>query len=152
MSRIARAKPQDAEALAEILGEWLGATAWMPKLHSAAENREFLGRMIGEQEVYVVHDGESLSGFMALDPGEARRATITALYLAPQARNRGLGKALLDRAKTEAETLTLWTFQANHQAQRFYLREGFAEARRTAGANEENLPDIQFIWHEKAAS
>ncbi|MEO5621323.1 MAG: GNAT family N-acetyltransferase, partial [Cypionkella sp.] len=93
---------------------------------------------------------KSLSGFMALERGEARSATITALYLTPQARNRGLGKALLDRAKAEAERLTLWTFQANHQAQRFYLREGFAESRRTAGDNEENLPDIQFVWHAKA--
>jgi GNAT superfamily N-acetyltransferase len=152
MSRITRADPQDAEALAGILGDWLGATAWMPKLHSAAENRAFLGRMIGEQEVFVLRDAKSLSGFMALERGEARSATITALYLTPQARNHGFGKALVDLAKTQAETLTLWTFQANHQAQRFYLREGFAESRRTAGDNEENLPDIQFVWHAKAPS
>ncbi len=89
---------------------------------------------------------------MALERGAAGSATITALYLAPPARNRGLGKALLDLAKTEAERLTLWTFQANHQAQRFYQREGFAESRRTAGENDENLPDIQFVWQAKATS
>lgn len=152
MTAIARAEPQDAEGLAEILADWLGSTTWMPKLHSAAETRAFLHQMIATQEVFVLRDAEKLSGFMALEPGAAGSATITALYLAPQARSRGLGKALLDLAKTEAATLTLWTFQANHQARRFYLREGFAEARRTAGENDENLPDIQFVWQAKATS
>lgn len=152
MTAVARAEPQDAQVLAEILDDWLGATSWMPKLHSAAETCAFLGRLIETQEVFVLRDAEKLSGFMALERGAAGSATITALYLAPPVRNRGLGKALLDLAKTEAERLTLWTFQANHQAQRFYQREGFAESRRTTGENDENLPDIQFVWQAKATS
>ena len=70
-----------------------------------------------------------------------------ALYLLPEACGQGIGKALLDRAKGEAGPLELWTFQANTGAQRFYLREGFVEARRTDGAeNDEGLPDIFYTW------
>ncbi|MCF8469656.1 MAG: hypothetical protein K9G30_02600 [Parvibaculum sp.] len=43
---------------------------------------------------------------------------------------------------------SLWTFQANLGARRFYERHGLNEARRTGGTeNEEKLPDILYEWH-----
>ena len=45
--------------------------------------------------------------------------------------------------KTEALDLS-----ANLAAQRFYLREGFVEKKRTDGQrNSEGLPDIEYHWH-----
>lgn len=71
---------------------------------------------------------------------------ISALYLAPAARGRGLGKALLDEAKGQGR-LSLWTFQANPGARAFYRREGFREVEFTAGAgNDEKLPDVRLEW------
>jgi hypothetical protein len=44
----------------------------------------------------------------------------------------------------------LWTFVANAGARRFYAREGFVEARRTEGENEEGLPDVLLTWRAPA--
>ena len=89
-----------------------------------------------------MRDWRGPQGFLARD-GEM----IHALYLRPKARRRGFGKALLDQAKAETPRLTLWAFQANAQARRFYAREGFAEVEETDGAgNDEKLPDVRLTW------
>jgi len=72
---------------------------------------------------------------------------IHSLYVARHAQGKGVGKALLDDAKTRSDHLELWTFQANRGAQRFYKREGFRAVETTDGTrNEEGLPDVRFVW------
>ena len=44
------------------------------------------------------------------------------------------------------DRLELWTFQANHGALRFYVREGFTEGQRTDCANDEGLADVNLVW------
>jgi GNAT superfamily N-acetyltransferase len=84
-------------------------------------------------------------GFLARERDE-----VLALYLAPEVRGRGVGKALLDAAKERRERLTLWVFQRNAGALRFYAREGFAEVERTDGArNDERLPDVRMVWERE---
>ena len=90
----------------------------------------------------VTRDNGAACGFLTRN-GE----DIPALYVADHARGRGLGKALLDDAKTGTPALTLWTFEANARARAFYAREGFTELTRTDGArNDEGLPDIRLGW------
>ena len=100
------------------------------------------------QDLSVGRDGRPVvQGFLARD-GE----DILALYVRPSQTGRGIGRALMQAAKARCPRLRLWTFQANIAAQRFYLREGFAEAARTDGAgNDEGLPDIHYIWERRAA-
>lgn len=136
------ATPLDAGRLGVILHRFEVETPWMPKEHSCAEAISFCDRMIARGWVTVATVGGSVVGFLARDGVE-----VCALYLAPEACGLGLGKALLDQAKSASPRLSLWTFQANLAAQRFYLREGFTEQRRTDGArNEEGLPDIEYHW------
>jgi GNAT superfamily N-acetyltransferase len=72
---------------------------------------------------------------------------VGGLYLAPEARGRGVGRALVAAAKARRpEGLTLWTFVANEGARRFYAREGFVEVGRTEGENEEGLADVLLAW------
>jgi GNAT superfamily N-acetyltransferase len=72
---------------------------------------------------------------------------IHALYVAEDARGRGVGRALLDHAKAASPALTLRTFEANEEALRFYHRAGFVEAGRGDGRdNDEGLPDIRMDW------
>ncbi len=52
----------------------------------------------------------------------------------------------MDFAKGGRGRLKLWTFQANEDARRFYIREGFREVRMTDGDNEEGLPDVMLEW------
>lgn len=106
-------------------------------------------RMRGDDGSGALHRaaGDSrreILGFLALDPADS---LVSSLYLTPEARGQGIGKALLDRAKAECPLgLGLWTFVANTGARRFYEREGFREVARTDGDNEEGLPDILFRW------
>ena len=142
--RISLAGPEEAEALAAILRGWIMETDWMPKLHTPEEDRGFLSHLIASGPMLVARDPEIL-GFLARQGGE-----VSALYLAPAARGKGVGKALLQAVKAEEPEITLWTFQANAGARRFYLREGFVEIEQTDGSgNDEQLPDVRMIWRAK---
>lgn len=138
----------DATACASILQDWLDATPWMPKLHTLTETEAFCRqRLISEQRTVVA--GDPVAGFLSLDAG---RHLVTALYVRDRQRSAGLGAGLLSHAKSQSEVLDLWTFVANDGACRFYRREGFLEIRRTAGDNEERLPDILFRWSRSTAA
>lgn len=90
----------------------------------------------------VARKEDRILGFLSRD-----KRKVHALYVSHYARGQGVGKALLDHAKTASDSLSLYTFQNNTGAQRFYLREGFAEIFRTDGAgNDEGLPDICYEW------
>ncbi len=139
--RLRPAVPEDAPPLARVLGDWVRETGWMPVLHSREEDLGFLRHLIEAAEVMVAEDG-GLLGFLALEGDEVR-----ALYLAPEARGRGIGRALLERAKAARGRLWLWVFEANGRAVAFYEREGFRVAERTDGSgNEEGLPDLRMVW------
>ena len=155
------AKPLDAAAMAQVLGGWIKATPWMPKLHLPIEDVWFCGHLIDTCDVWVLRQ-PTINGFTVTDnavtgPTEpddtvsgflARRGDqVQALYLAPDARGQGYGKALLDLAKAGRDRLELWTFQANTRAIAFYRREGFTETTRTDGSgNDEKLPDLRLVW------
>jgi len=143
--RLRRATPLDAGQLGTILHRFELETPWMPKTHSAAEAIAFCDRMIARGWVTVAErrDSNLRQAFLARDGDE-----VCALYVDPDLCGHGLGKALLDQAKSEVAQLRLWTFQANTGAMRFYQREGFVEAGRSDGlCNDEGLPDIEYHWH-----
>lgn len=133
----------DAPAMAAIKNDWIDATLWMPRVHPADDLvRHHREHVLRRQQVTVAED-EGVVGFSGLDD----EGFVTSLFVASGARGRGVGKALLDRAKTaRPEGLRLWTFVANEGARRFYAREGFAEVERTDGENEERLPDVLMRW------
>lgn len=142
------ARSTDAGKAGDILHRFQEDTVWMPKLWTGAEAIAFCGTMIGRGWVTVAEEAGRVCGFLARDGAE-----ICSLYLSAEAQGRGIGRALLDAAKAAQPHLTLRTFQANEGAQRFYLREGFAETERTDGArNEEGLPDIAYEWRAKEGS
>ena len=149
--RVVAGERRHAEACAAILDGWIEETAWMPRLHDLESIRWFVGEvLLGGQHVWVAFERARPVGFIALEaaPGEDGSApVVSALYLAPDARGRGIGRRLLEEAKRAAPGgLELWTFQANEDARRFYAREGFTERRRTDGENEERLPDVLMGW------
>lgn len=136
------ARSTDAGKTGDILHRFQEETSWMPKLWTGAEAIAFCGTMIDRGWVTVAEEDGRVAAFLSCDGTE-----ICALYVHPDRQGCGIGKALLDAAKSAHPHLKLWTFQANTGAQRFYLREGFTEAERTDGSrNEENLPDIAYEW------
>ncbi|MEM6465841.1 MAG: GNAT family N-acetyltransferase [Pseudomonadota bacterium] len=141
---IRRAVPSDADACAAIHNAWIESTSWMPRLHSLDDiERFYADQVLPKTRVFVA--GDPPQAYLALD----HQNFVTALYCAQP--GRGFGKALLDHAKSLSQTLSLWTFEANRAARRFYEREGFKATRRTDGDNEEGLPDILYRWEAQNA-
>lgn len=70
--------------------------------------------------VYVYEEGARVRGFIGLQ-GEY----IAGLFVDGEARSRGIGRALLERAKRECCRLTLHVYRRNGRALRFYRAAGF---------------------------
>ena len=137
-----KATRDDAETCAKILRGWMGENGWFKTPHSADEDLPFLTSLIIGGWTTIADDN-GIQGFIVQD-----KSWVNCIYIKPDVRGTGVGKLLLDHAKTiHPSGLQLWTFQANIDAQRFYLREGFREVERTDGSsNDENLPDIRYVW------
>jgi GNAT superfamily N-acetyltransferase len=133
-------------ACAAIQNAWIDATEWMVRVHPAGDMlRHYREDLLPTCALLVA--GRGPDGFAFVGPdGE-----IPAFYVAEGARGAGLGAALMGAAKAlRPGGLTLWTFEANAGARRFYAREGFREVGRTPGANEEGLPDVLLAWRGSA--
>lgn len=143
-----RAVPGDAGALTEIwLAAFAAALPTVRTVHSAAEVRRWMGEVvIARQETWVADIDGSPAGFVSLTGDD-----VDQLYLAPDRRGQGLGDLLIEKAKAQRPGgLSLWTFQVNEPAYRFYLRHGFREVERTDGEhNEEREPDIRMRWQPR---
>ncbi len=136
------ARSTDAGTTGKILHGFSRENDWIPELHSCAETISYCGRMIELGWVTVAESDDGVLGFLALNGDE-----VLSLYLTASARGQGIGQRLLDHAKTRRARLSLFAFQANHGARRFYERNGFSEVARSDGAdNDENLPDIRYEW------
>ena len=146
--KIRRASKDDWQEIAEIfLAARAGMTYLNAGLHSDAETRLFIRRMVKRSEVWLAESDGEILGFAAL-AREADGGWLHHLYVGPASHNAGAGSLLLAKAKAELpQGFSLWTFQANLGARRFYERHGLTEARRTRGTdNEEGLPDILYEW------
>ncbi|MEL6806916.1 MAG: GNAT family N-acetyltransferase [Pseudomonadota bacterium] len=140
------ARSTDAGKVGGILSEFIDTTAWMPRIHTRAEDVGFAGHMIEQGWVTVAEVAGQVSGFAALENDD-----IQSLYVAADARRSGVGSALITALKENKARLSLWTFQANSDAQAFYLHHGFEMVEETDGAgNDEGLPDMRMEWKRVA--
>ena len=140
------ARSTDAGKVGGILSEFIDTTEWMPRIHTRAEDIGFAGHMIDKGWVTVAENQGQISGFAAL-----QNEDIQSLYVAADARRTGVGSALITALKDKAARLSLWTFQANANAQAFYLHHGFEMVEETDGAgNDEGLPDMRMEWKRGA--
>ena len=76
--------------------------------------------LLAQAELYVFEGETGVQGFIGLDAGY-----IAGLFVKSGARAGGIGKKLLDYAKSGRSRLTLRVYQKNAGAVRFYRREGF---------------------------
>ncbi|MFG6560689.1 GNAT family N-acetyltransferase [Sulfitobacter sp. 1A15299] len=141
------AQPLDAGAVGGIMSDFARYTAWLPRIHTGAEDIAHADAMIARGWVTVAEREGRVAGFAA-----CQRGALDALFVARSARGQGIGSALLGALKTRHKSLTCWTFQANAQAIAFYRQHGFAETGRGDGsANDEGLPDLTLHWQREAA-
>ena len=141
------AEARGALRIAAILSDWIDATEWMPRIHSRADDREHAAHIIAQMDVRVICRRRLLRPALVVGFLARRAHFIHALYLAPEARGRGLGSALIEDAKAESPHLELWCFQANHPARAFYGARGFEVVEIGDGSgNDEKLPDLRLTW------
>jgi GNAT superfamily N-acetyltransferase len=139
---ISPARSLDAGAVGHILSVSNDAMPWLPRLHSAAEEIRYAGDMIDAGWVTVAKLDGKVVGLIAVWEEE-----VHALYVLPQAQDKGIGTALIEDAKTRSDRLALWSYEANGRAAYFYGLRGFEEIERTDGSgNDVGLPDIRFEW------
>lgn len=116
---------------------------WLAGLHTPEEDRAFFRDPLFRQcELWGAEERNALIGFIAF-----REGWVDQLYVLPAHQRRGVGDALLAKARETYPSLQLWTFQKNIGARRFYEARGFMAIRETDGAdNEEREPDILYRW------
>jgi putative acetyltransferase len=140
-----RAAQGDMPALARLHRTTVRASLpFVPEVHPLHEAEAwFANELFAKAEVWIAENeaGEPI-GYIAFRPD-----FVEHLFIRPDAQGRGLGVTLLEKARADAVELSLWTFQQNLRARRFYERHGFVIVTETDGAdNEEKLPDVLYRW------
>ena len=143
---IRRATQNDVQEVADVFTRSFGTLDFLPKLHTADEDREHLASVIAKQDVWVAEEAGRIVGFIALD-GDVG----TFFYVEPDAHRRGLGSALFEYVQRERSSgFTFWVFQANEKARGFYEKRGCVAVEFTDGSgNEEKTPDVRYEWRPK---
>ena len=132
----------DLDAVMQIwLQANLDAHAFIPASFWEA-HFEMVRDMLPQAELYVHEDASTrqIDGFIGLTENH-----IEGIFVAKAARSNGIGKALLDYAKSRKPRLDLSVYQKNERALAFYRREQFAV--HSEGIDEDtNEAEIQMLW------
>jgi ribosomal protein S18 acetylase RimI-like enzyme len=147
--RIRPARGEDADHIARLFIASRATLTFLPKLHTNEETFDFIANtVLRDQEVLVAEMGGEITGFIAMH-GDL----VEHLYVRPDFQRRGIGSALLRRAKDRMPLgFNLWVFQENAAARRFYERHGFRVIEQTDGSgNEEQMPDALYEWRPTSA-
>lgn len=148
-----RAAADEWPDVAAVFAAARAAMRYLPDLHTAAETRAFIAQIVATEEVWVMEaptsrGGAAIAAFTAIRDAEDGATWLDHLYVHPALQNHALGGALLERVKTQRPAgFSLFTFQANAGARRFYERHGLVLAKLGDGRdNEEGLPDALYLW------
>ena len=103
---------------------------------------EIVRDMLPQAELYVHEDKDTqqIDGFIGLTENH-----IEGIFVAESARSKGVGKSLLEYAKSRKPYLTLSVYQKNERALAFYQREQFTV--QSEGIDEDtNEAELQMLW------
>jgi GNAT superfamily N-acetyltransferase len=143
-----RATTADALAVAALFTHTRAACMpYLPKLHTPADDRIWMRHVVFTQcDVWIAELNDRRAGFVAV-----KDDVIEHLYVHPEFHGRGVGTALLAKARALCPSgFRLWVFQQNAQARRFYEKHGLVLVRTTDGAgNEEREPDAEYAWRSQ---
>lgn len=110
--------------------------------HPLAEQRAYLmDVVVPVNRVMVALDGQRIVAFIAASDDQ-----VALLYVHPDCQRRRIGSRLLQWAKDQSTgRLSLFTFDRNHLARRFYEARGF---RAVSHGFEQHwqLPDVRYEW------
>lgn len=118
-------RKMEEKDISDVLQIWLETNI---RAHNFIEkeywtgNYEMVKQILPEAEVYVYEDEKNgqIAGFIGMN-----NQYVEGLFVKESAQSRGIGKQLLDHAKSRKTELRLGVYQKNMRAVRFYLRENF---------------------------
>jgi GNAT superfamily N-acetyltransferase len=137
------------ETLARLLRRSRNGMTYVPPVPEEALPTIAADLAERHEEIWLAEENGRTLGFLAIRRSRQNGwETLEKLYVEPDAQNRGVGTALLDKAKElRPDGLVLWVFQKNTGARRFYERHGFVLAKLTDGSdNMEHEPDALYVW------
>ena len=142
------ATDEDAAEIAELhLASRADALPTVRVVHDDDDVRTWVRTvMLCHGETWVARENGRILGFVRID-GE----DLSHLFLLPGHYRRGIGSALLAKAKALSPArLRLFIFQVNQRARAFYEAHGFRVVDRNDGdRNEEGEPDALYEWAAK---
>ena len=139
---IRRFETQDLDTVMQI---WLHGNLDAHAFIAASfwtEHFEMVRDMLPQAKLYVHEDEDTrqIDGFIGLTENH-----IEGIFVAKAARYKGIGRALLEYAKSRKPRLTLSVYQKNERALAFYRREQFTV--QSEGIDENtNEAEIQMLW------
>ena len=143
---IRKFETQDLDAVMQIwLQANLDAHAFIPASFWTG-HFEIVRNMLPQAELYVHEDKDTrqIDGFIGLTGNH-----IEGIFVAKAARSKGVGKALLEYAKSRKPSLTLSVYQKTERALAFYQREQFTV--QSEGIDEDtNEAELQMLWSRQA--
>lgn len=147
MIELRRAAAADAAAAAEVFLASFHGTYTFSLAHPDDEVRGWVrDKLVPTAETWVAVD-DALDEAPVVGMMVVARGHLEQLYVAPDRLGGGIGRRLVELAKERSPGgLSLWTFQVNARARRFYERNGFVAVELTDGDNEERQPDVRYEW------
>ena len=145
--KIRRAREDEIEPLTHLFIRARNEMDYLPRVPDEAAGPS-AARIREHEEVWIAEEDGRLLGFLGIEHSTNLGAPVLEkIYVEPAEQNRGVGSALLDKAKElRPDELYLWVFQKN-PARRLYERHGFELVRLTDGAdNMEREPDALYRW------
>lgn len=97
--------------------------------------------MLPEAEVYVYEKDDDIRGFIGM-----MENYIAGIFVGEKFRSCGIGRELLDYAKSVKKELSLSVYKKNQAAARFYLRNGFEIS---SEAEDEATGEIEMLMRWK---
>jgi GNAT superfamily N-acetyltransferase len=149
---IRRTREEEIEPLTRLFIRARNEMNYLPQVPDEAA-APIAARIRQHDEVWLAEEDGRLLGFLGIEHSTNLGAPVLEkLYVDPAEQNRGVGSALLEKAKElRPDELYLWVFQKN-PARRLYERHGFQLVRLTDGAdNMEREPDALYRWPGSSA-
>ena len=133
----------EKEDLDEVMKIWLEANV---EAHHFIEQSywedqfDMVKKLLPLATVYVYEKDETVQGFIGLNG-----PFVEGVFVDHEAQSKGIGKQLMDTAKSVQQRLTLQVYRQNQRAVDFYLREGFLiQSEQTDEATGET--EYQMVW------
>lgn len=118
-------RPYTSADLGDLLDVWYRASliahAFLPEEFLATEQRQIAEQWLPMAETFVYESDGRVVGFLSLIGND-----VGAIFVDPDHQGRGIGRALMDRARDSRPYLELDVFEANAIGRRFYDAYGFA--------------------------